>query len=314
MATTVSLWASRRLPRVRRPRALLVVACLLIVVAAALGVIRLTTTSARSAQASSPARPHQVRAAGAGGTGAGGAAAAVRSQVAAWIVSQVSSDATIGCDPLMCAALRTHGVAAGRLLSLAPAAAITPGASVIAAAPAGRAGLSQDAPVLLASLGTGSSLVEVRATAPGGAASYHSALAADAAARTSAGAQLLHSGRIQAGAQAAGQLRAGQVDSRLLIILDLLASQRSWRVIAFGDASPGVPLVDAPFRQVIVTAAGSGDGVAGVAPAIAVLRAQRAPYQAAQVSTVQLAGGQPGLRIDFAVPGPLGLLDGSVSG
>jgi hypothetical protein len=31
------------------------------------------------------------------------------------------------------------------------------------------------------------------------------------------------------------------------------------------------------------------------------------------VSTVQLAGGQPGLRIDFAVPGPLGLLTGSVS-
>jgi len=222
----------------------------------------------------------------------------------------VSSDDTIGCDPLMCAALSAHGLAASRLLPLGATASTAPGADVIAASPAARTGLSRTAPVLLASVGSGSSLIEVRATSPGGTASYQTALAADIAARKMAGAQLLRSGRIAAGAPGTGQLQAAQVDSRLLTMLAMLASQRSWRVIAFGDASPGVPLAQAPFRQVIVTGAG---GAAGLNAALALLRAQQAPYQPAQVTTVQLAGGQTGLRIDFATPSPLGLLTGSTS-
>jgi hypothetical protein len=99
----------------------------------------------------------------------------------------------------------------------------------------------------------------------------------------------------------------------MLIMLALLASQRSWQVVSFGDASPGVPLADAPYRQVIVAAAGAGSRSASLAAAIALLHAQQAPYQPAQVSTVQLPGGQTGLRIDFATPGALGLLTGSVS-
>ncbi len=95
-------------------------------------------------------------------------------------------------------------------------------------------------------------------------------------------------------------------------MLAVLASQRSWRVIAFGDASPGVPLTAAPYRQ--VTIAGDGGGTAGLAAALAVLRAQRGAYQPAQVTTVRLAGGQPALRIDFAAPSPLGLLAGSTHG
>jgi hypothetical protein len=310
MATTFSLWASRRLPRVRHPRALLVIIGVLLVAAVAAGTVRLTATSSHSAvRASAPARPHQARAGGA----VVSAAASVRSEVAGWIVSQVSSSAAIGCDPAMCTALRAHGVSASRLHSLAPAASSTPGADVIAASPAGRAGLSQDAPVLLASVGTGSSQVEVRATTAAGSASYAKALAADLAARKSAAAQLLHSKRLQASAAVTAQLQAGQVDARLLIMLDLLASQRSWQVVSFGDASPGVPLADAPYRQVIVAAAGNGSGAAGLAAAIALLHGQQAPYQPAQVTTVQLPGGQSGLRIDFATPGPLGLLAGSVS-
>jgi hypothetical protein len=309
MATTFSLWASRRLPWARHPRALVVIICILVVAAVSAGAVQLTTTpSHRAAQAATPARPHQARAGG-----AVSAAASVRSEVAGWIVSQVSGNAAIGCDPAMCTALRADGVAASRLLSLAPAASSTPGADVIATSPAGRAGLSQDAPVLLASVGTGSSQVEVRATTAGGPAGYASALAADLAARKSAGAQLLHSGRIKASAAGTAQLQAGQVDTRTLIMLALLASQRSWRVVSFGDASPGVPLADAPYRQVILAAAGSGNGPASLAAAVALLHAQQAPYQPAQVSTVPLPGGQTGLRIDFATPGPLGLLAGSVS-
>ncbi|MGH3232187.1 MAG: hypothetical protein ACRDOH_02820, partial [Streptosporangiaceae bacterium] len=281
------------------------------------------------ARVPSSARPQQGRRGGSTGAvgSAGtrepaGVAAAVRSQAAAWIAGQVSSHDTIGCDPLMCAALGAHGVAASRLLPLGASASSAPGAEVIAAS-APRTGFSPEAPALLASFGSGGSLIEVRATSPGGAASYQAALAADVAARRSAGAQLLHSGRIEVSAQGtgrlqagqlqAGQLQAGQVDSRLLVMLAMLASQRSWRVIAFGDASPGVPFAEAPFRQVIITGAGGTagrDGTDGLAAALALVRAQRGLYQPAQVTTVQLADGQAGLRIDFAAPSPLGLLTG----
>jgi hypothetical protein len=321
LATTLSLWASRRLARPRRPRrVLLLVICVLVVGAATLGVVRLTGTSSRGARVSSPSRPYQVRPGGsAGSAGSAAAAASVRSRAAAWIAGQLSTDDTIGCDPLMCAALAAHGVATSRLLPLGPAASSAPGADVIAAPPLPRTAFSRAAPALLASFGSGSSLIEVRVTSAGGAASYQAALQADVAARRSAGAQLLHSRRIEVDAQGAGQgagqlqaarIRAGQVDSRLLVMLAVLASQRSWRVIAFGDASPGVPLAEAPFRQVIITGASGRDEAAGLAVALALLRAQRAPYQAAQITTVQLADGQTGLRIDFAAPSPLGLLTG----
>ena len=323
LATTLGLWASRRLlgPRgLRRPwRVLLLVICALVVAGTAVGVVRLTGTSSRSARVSSSARPYQGRPVGSAGfAGFAGVVTSVRSQAAAWIAGQVSSDDTIGCDPLMCAALSAHGVPAGRLLALGATASSAPGAEVIAVSPALRTGFSQDAPALLASFGSGSSLIEVRATSPGGTVTYQAALAGDVAARRSAGAQLLHSRRLEVGAQGAGQLqeeqlRAGQVDSRLLVMLALLASQRSWRVIAFGDASPGAPFAEAPFRQVIITGTGGmtgRDGADGLAAALALVRAQRGLYQPAQVATVRLADGQPGLRIDFAAPSPLGLLTG----
>jgi hypothetical protein len=310
LATTFSLWASRRLPGPRRPRALLLVICVLAIGAAAVGVVRLTSTSSRT-QMSSPARPHPRGFAGAAGSAEAAArvAASVRSQAAAWIAGQVGSDDTIGCDRLMCAALSAHGVAPSRLRPLG-AASSAPDADVIAGSAAPGAGLGQDARTLLASFGSGGSLIEIRATSPGGPASYQAALAADAAARRSAGAQLLHSQRIEFGAQGAAQIQAGQVDSRLLIMLAMLASQRSWQVIAFGDASPGVPLAEAPFRQVIITGADGRDAAGGLTAALALLDAQRAPYQPAQVTTVHLADGQAGLRIDFAAPSPLGLLAG----
>jgi hypothetical protein len=169
---------------------------------------------------------------------------------------------------------------------------------------------TQNAPVLLASFGSGASQVVVRATAAGGAAAYQQALRADLAARRSAGAQLLHSRRLQVGDLGAGQLRAGEVDSRLLIMLAMLASQHPWRVAAFGGGSPGVPSAAAPFRQVILTSADSR----ALAAALALVRAQRAPYQPARSTTVRLPGGQTGLLIDFAAPSPLGLLTGGAPG
>jgi hypothetical protein len=293
---------------------LLIAIGVLVVAAAAVAVVAgLTGTSVPATRVSAPGRGHQ-RPSPASGPVRSSAAGTVRSQAAAWIAGQLGSEETIACDPPICAALGADGVASSRLLPLATSAASAPGADVIVAAPSAHTWLSQDAPTLLASVGSGASLIEIRASSPGGAATYTAALRSDLADRRSAGSQLMHSRRIEVSAQGAGQLAAGEVDSRLLVMLAVLASQHPWQVIAFGDASPGVPATEAPYRQVIIAAAGGRGGAASLAAALAVLRAQHAPYQPAQVSTVRLAGGQLGLRIDFAAPSPLGLLAGSVPG
>jgi len=332
LATTVKLWAGRRRKRLRRSRrAWLVAICVLTVgAAAAITVIQLTGTSSgqaarvpasgRAGQSAVPrggsARSSSAAAAAARAQAATARAqaAAARAQAATWIAGQVGGDETIACDPSMCTALSAHGVAASRLVSLPPSASGAPGADIVAASGSTHAWLSADAPTLLASVGSGASLIEVRAVYPGGAAAYQAALRSDLAARRSAGTQLMHSRRIEVGAQGAGQLAAGEVDTRLLATLAVLAAQHSWRVIAFGDASPGVPLTEAPYRQIIIAATDGGRGTAGLTAALALLRAQYGLYQPAQVTTVRLAGGQPGLRIDFAAPSPLGLLAGSIPG
>ena len=109
LATTVSLWTGRRVARLRHPRlALFLTICVVVAAATVVSVVQFTGTSPRVA---SPARPHQVRPAW-----ALGAAGVARGQAATWVAGQVSSAEMVGCDPLMCAALRAHGVAASRLL------------------------------------------------------------------------------------------------------------------------------------------------------------------------------------------------------
>jgi hypothetical protein len=304
LATTVSLWVGRRVARLRHPRLALVLAvCVVVAAAAVVSVIQVSGTSSRTASASRPQAAPPAWARGAAGT--------VRTQAATWVASQLSSAETVGCDPLMCAALRAHGVAASRLVPVGPSAA---GVDVVVASAS--ADGQQNAPVLLASFGSGVSLIEVRTAPPGGAASYQRAVAADLVARRSAGAQLLHSQRIGVAGLAAAQLQAGQVDSRLLIMLAMLASQHPWRVVAFGGASPGVAVAQAPFRQVTITGPDAGD----LAASLAMVRAQNAPYQPAQAAIVRLPGGQGvprgqlALRIDFAAPSPPGLLTGGASG
>ena len=302
LATTVSLWAGRRAARLRHPRlALILTACVVVAAAAVVSVVQVSGTSSRTASASRPQAAPPAWARGAAGT--------VRTQAATWAASQLSSAETVGCDPLMCAALRAHGVAASRLVPVTPGAA---DADVVVASPSAA---GQNAPVLLASFGSGANLVEVRTAPPGGSAAYQRAAAADLAARRSAGAQLRHSQRIGVAGPAAAQLQAGQVDSRLLIMLAMLASQHPWRVVAFGGASPGVAVAQAPFRQVTITGPDAGD----LAASLALVRAQNAPYQPAQAAIVRLPGGQGvpagqlALRIDFAAPSPLGLLTGGAS-
>ncbi len=242
----------------------------------------------------------------AGTPGPSSLASAGAKQAAAWIVSQVSGAAIIACDPAMCAALQAQGVNAGRLMPMRPGSDNPLGSSVVVtSSPASSQLAGEYAPAVIASFGSGGTRVDVRATEPGGAAAYESLLRADLAARESAGAQLLRNWRIQFTRHDAAQLRAGEVDSRLLATLAALSSQYSFRVTAFGDASPGVQVL---YREVTVTSGGSGDGMAELAAALALVNAQDAPYQPAHAVIVHPATGQAALTIEFAAPSPLGLL------
>jgi hypothetical protein len=315
LATTVSLWLSRRHLSRRAARGLKLAVLLLALAGVTLTALRLTSTSTRAARSSSTGRSHPARARQAAAA-SDAAAVAVRAQAAAWVAGQVSSDEIIACDPVMCAALQAHGVDAGRLLVVGPNTVSLSGADVIVASPpisiqfGGQ--LGDYAPRLLASFGSGTTLIDVRAAFTGGVAAYNSALQADYAARKSAGEQLLSSRRIMVSLQGAAELKAGAVDTRLLVMLASLASLQPLRVVAFGDASPGVaaPAAEMPLREVTITSADGRGGAAGLAPILAMVRAQRAPYQPADAAIVESPAGQAELLIEFAAPSPLGLLTG----
>jgi len=299
-------WYGRRSwhPRRSTARRWLQVTLILVLALVAVAALRFTGVLARAA--SPAARVSSQGNSPAGGTGTNGTPstdAAARSQAAAWIAAQVSGDAIIACYPDMCAALQARGVAAGRLMPLPDSAASPLGAGVMVTSPSVRSQLDEYAPALIASFGSGDARIDVRAAEPGGAAAYQAALRADLAARRSAGSQLLRNWRIHFTARDAVQLRAGAVDSRLLATLAALAAQYTFRVTAFGDASPGAQV---PFREVTITSGGK-NGAAELAAAQAIARAQAPAYLPAY-ATVESVGGQPALSIEFAAPSPLGLL------
>ena len=310
LATTVKLWV------LRRWRVVAGVVGVAVVTVAALGFSGVFTgtaaTAVRARAADRPSRastaPRQPGAAAggaaaggaaAGGAAAGGAAAggaAVRAEAAEWIAGQVSGDAIIACDRVMCAALQARGVAAARLMSLTGRSTDPRGAAVVVTS---TTAYDQYAPAVIASFGSGAERIVVRAAEPGGTAGYQSALRADLQARMSGGAQLLRNNRIRFTAQDAAQLRNGEVDSRVLATLAALSSQYSFSVAAFGDSAPGAAVL---YRGVTITGA-------RLKSALALVRAQDQPYLPAYAAIAQPADGQPAaLSLEFTAPSPLGLL------
>jgi hypothetical protein len=232
---------------------------------------------------------------------------------AAWVSQQVSRNAIVACDPAMCVALEARGTPAANLLVLGSPAESLLEAQVVVATPTVRSqfGSRLDAvyaPSVLASFGSGPDRVDVQSVAQDGAAAYLAALRQDLAARQAAGAQLLANKHITVAAQARPQLTAGEVDSRLLILLPGLAAVHPIQILAFGDsgpgASPGVPWCAADLS-------GSGQP-AGLADAsyvswlTAYVRAQRLPFAGSLTTFRQ--DGRLVVRIEFSMPSPLGLL------
>ena len=290
LATTVKLWVLRA-PGWRAGAGIAAAAAVTVVALAASGVF--TGTAAPAARARVTSTPSPAKAVT---RPTATPADAAQTAAAAWIAGQLSSDAIIACDPAMCAALQARGVTGGRLMPLTPGSPDPRGATVLVTSGPAGGQLAAYAPAVLASFGSGSARIDVRAAEPGGAAGYETALRADLAARMSAGSQLLRNHRIRFTAQEAAQLRAGEVDARVLATLAALSSQYSFSVTAFGDTSPGTAVL---YREVTISNAGSH-----LAAALALVQAQVPPYLPAQAAIAPPAA----LNIEFAAPSPLGLL------
>jgi hypothetical protein len=207
----------------------------------------------------------------------------------------------------MCSRLVQRGVPSGNLLVLGPGAADPLGSDVIMATAAVRGGFggrlnSVYAPEVLASFGAGAARIDVRVVASSGSAAYRAALTADLQARQLAGEQMLHDIRITLTPSARAQLSAGEVDARLLISLTALAASQPVRIEAFGDGGPAAS-VGMPLRS-----AELGATKASAPDILAFFRVQRSPYLPAQAAEATGPGGQPVLTVEFAAPGPLGLL------
>ena len=235
-------------------------------------------------------------------------AAAVRAQAAAWVAEQVSPDVTVSCDPVMCAALQADGFPAGQLVVLGPASPDpVPSVLVIQTAAVGdlfgSTLATAWAPAVLASFGSGTGAITVRAVAPQGAAAYQAALSADRARREASGAALLGDSQVAVSATARSQLLAGQVDSRLLLALASLAGHEPVSIVRFGSlgpgASPGVPLGFADLAESIPAA--HLDTAAYARAVWAVLNGADAPSRPERAISAPVQG-QAILRVEFASP------------
>jgi hypothetical protein len=305
IATTVRLWWQRH----ARARRVLVAGVLTAAAAGTAG----TVVALHGAAAAGSPRPAAARAAAPSAQAVASLQAAqqVRQHAAEWIARQVSTDAIVSCDPVMCATLESGGVPASRLLVLGVQSPDPLGSDVIVATPAVRTEFgsrlgSVYAPVVIASFGSGSGRIDVRAVAPDGSAAYLAALAGDRRARVAAGRQVLRNRGISVSASARKDLLAGRVDPRLLITLVALAAQQPVHVASFGDPSPGAAS-GIPLRGVQITPGRPARRLAELERMMSFFRAQQVPFVPARIK----AGGGFTLNVQYDAPSPLGLLTGT---
>jgi hypothetical protein len=243
--------------------------------------------------------------------GHGPGAVATSNQAAAWVAAQVSRSAVVSCDPVMCLALKAHGVPAYDLLVLEPTAPDPFGSQLVVATAAlrtqfGKRLVSVYAPAVIASFGSGNERIDIRQIVPNGAAAFWSQLRADQQERKTFETALLGSLQIAASASARRQLATGEVDTRLIVLIEGMASKlpQPFHILAFGDlgpgASPGIPLRSA-------TLAGS---LATLRATLAWARKAPPAFTPAHAKITQLHG-QPVLIVEFAAPSPLGVFSPS---
>jgi hypothetical protein len=317
IANTLKLWWQRRASPSgpegvsrRRIQALRVIVSLLVI---SLVVVSATAIHLAQTHASTPGHgvdrtstdQHSASAPAAMDTEALRAASQSRQQAAGWVASQVGRNVIVACDPLMCTTLQKYGFPAADLTPVGPGTGDPLGSGVVVATQAVRDTLGSRlttvyAPVVIASFGTGQSLVQVLATAPEGAAAYQAAERADLQARRLAGRQLLRNKNLHLSPVAAADLASGQVDSRLLITLAALARQPV-SVLGFSGSGPGAS-AGVPLRSMELRSTGRPY----LRDLLSFLAGQRAPLLAAR--SVSHAGKTTIVHVKFTAPSPTGLL------
>jgi hypothetical protein len=163
------------------------------------------------------------------------------------------------------------------------------------------------APAVLASFGSGTDAITVRAVAPQGAAAYQAALSTDLASRMTASAALLHNAQVAVSATARNQLLAGQVDLRLLLALASVATHEPLSIVRFGSLGPGAsPSVPLDFADLAESVPAAHLDTAGYVRAVwAVLNGTDAAIRPERAISGPVQG-QAILQVEFASPSPLG--------
>jgi hypothetical protein len=242
--------------------------------------------------------------------------AAVRSQAAAWVASQVGRDILVACDELTCADLVQHGFPAASLNVLQSTAPDLYGSQLVVATAGVRSQFGSQltnefAPQVIASFGTGANRIDIRVIAADGAAAFRQAQSADLRASQAAATQLLSKATVVVSPGARLTLQSGRVDARLLTALAFLASQQRIDIVRFRGsdpgADPGVPVRTADLSVADPAATGAGTG-SYLQQLVNLLHSPSPAYAPLRVATIRLATGQRVLQITFAAPTPLGLL------
>ncbi len=256
------------------------------------------------------ASPGQITASHPGATPPLNTEAAVRNQAVTWIMHQVSRAAVVACDAQMCADLTTRGFPGVNLLRIGSQSNDPLGAELVVDTAAVRAQfrdrLAVWAPAIVAAFGSGNARIEIRLEFPGGAASYRADQPKYARARKALDAQLLTNNRIKLSAAARAQLRSGNIDPQLPLLIALMVHYHPLQIVDFGGQSPGGGPASLLRSMDLATA----DPPAHLTPSEYInwmrsfIQAQRSKYHAA-LSLVTLPGGQTVLRIGYGTPSPL---------
>lgn len=242
------------------------------------------------------------------------AAAGVQSDAARWASNNVADGTLIACDPSTCVDLEAAGYLVTALVPIRGGGDLRR-ADLVLVTPALRAqvGPSFDdlvAPQPVAAFGSGDIAAQLSRVVVDGPDGYARRTAADRAARRAAGRELATAQGLDLSATARAQLERGDVDARILSVLPPLLARNELAIVRF-TSSPEEP-PGGPLRMVEIERI-DGDSVT---PGFAVLSevgtfldAQQPPFAPTSVDVVASSGG-PALRIVYAAPSPLGLLDG----
>ncbi len=233
-----------------------------------------------------------------------------RAQAVTWILNQVSPAAVVACDTQVCADLASRNFASSNLLPLPPTANDPLGADLVVATATVRnqfgSRLAVYAPAVIASFGSGDARIDIRWLYPGGAAAYKAALPAALSLRKSADALLLTNPQVEFSSTARAQLREGQIDPWLPLLIVTMAHTHPVRIVDFLGQSPGggsgslMRWVD--LATTVRTAHLTRSAYIGWMRSF--FSTQRAEYEPVWVQQVTLHG-QSVLRIGYGAPSPL---------